>query len=360
LWASIIISLDGIDTDDFFRQYMCGILTRKIPKSKLVEQFKKYYLRNVKNTELLGEFSYYSDWDKTEEDEEDASEYAEDDDELIDLKSKPDIRLSIEDFLKKISLASSCYRKIIRHEFPSNKINRRLKNLESILSMPSYIYLMFFLQGDDDENTKLEVLRMIEAFMLRRHICNKRTSENDNIFSRLLRLRGVDILVQIKSQLLEDYPDDIEFEDSFSKHDFAGILIPRAKYVLSEIEYFMRGNTGEFTLNSGNEVHLEHIIPEKIKPSNWKRKYGDWESYLGENAVFRHKKLVNKIGNMTLLAGQLNISASNNPFIAKKECYNQSDITLTQQLVEYSDFKFEHLEARGAKLTETAMKIWRL
>jgi Uncharacterized conserved protein len=360
LWSKIIISLDEIDTDDFFRQFMSGILTRKIPKSKLVEEFKKYYLKNVKNTELLGEFAYYSDWDKTEEDDEEINENG-DDDETPDTKPKNNVRLSIEDFLKKISLASACYRKIIRYEFPSVKINRRLKNLASILSMPSYIYLMFYLQRDDNENAKLEMLRIFEVFMLRRHICNKRTSENDDIFAKLLRLAGGDLVQKVKDQLHEDYPDDIEFEDSFAKHDFVGILIPRAKYVLSEIEYFIRGNTGEFTLNSGNEVHLEHVIPEKIKPSNWKRKFGDWETYLGEHAAIKHKKYVSKIGNMTLLAGELNISASNNPFSAKKKCYKQSDISLTKQLAsDYSDFKFSHVEKRGIKLTEIAMEIWKL
>lgn len=362
LWSKIIISLDSIDTDGFFRQYMCGVLTRKITKSKLVEEFKKYYLKNVKQTELLGEFAYYSDWDKEDDDDNSDSIDNDEDDENEDSESvKLDSRLSIEDFLKGISSAATCYRKIVRQEFSSVKINRRLGNLSSILSMPSYIYLMFYLQNDNDESEELEVLRIIEVFMLRRHICNKRTSENDNIFARLLRITGANYVQQVKDQLEEDYPEDIDFEDSFAKHDFSGVLIPRAKYVLSEIEYYLRGSTGEFTLNSGNEVHLEHIIPEKIKPNNWKKKFGDWESYLGEHAGVKHKKFVSKIGNMTLLAGELNISASNNPFSAKKKCYKQSDISLTKQLVtDYTDFRFYHVEKRGAKLTEAAMNIWKI
>ena len=360
LWSAIIMSLDEIDTDDFFRQYMSGMLTRKIPKSKLVEEFKKYYLKNVQHTELLGEFAYYSDWGKTEEEDSDPDENEEDDEETkAEIKIKVDKRVSIEAFLKRISLASACYRQIIRQEFPSVKINRRLKNLASILSMPANIYLMFYLQGNSEDAEKLEILRILEVFMLRRHICNKRTSENDDIFAKLLRLEGDNLIQKVKDQLQEDYPEDIDFEDSFSKHDFVGILIPRAKYVLSEIEYYLRGNTGEFTLNSGNEVHLEHIIPEKITPSNWKRKFGDWETYLGEHSAVKHKKYVSKIGNMSLLAGELNISASNNPFSAKKNCYKQSDINLTKQLVtDYTEFKFYHVEKRGKYLTEIAMKIW--
>jgi uncharacterized protein with ParB-like and HNH nuclease domain len=359
LWSKIIISLDQINTDDFFRQYMCGILTRKVPKSKLVEEFKKYYLKNVKQTELLGEFSYYSDWDKTEEDDDLDNEEP---DNIVDTGEKPDNRILITEFLNKIVLASSCYRKIVFQGFKSTKINRRLKNLASILSTPTNIYLMFYMQSDSAENEKLEILRIFEVFMLRRHICNKRTSENDNIFAKLLRIVDSENLIQeIKTNLQEDYPEDIDFEDNFCKHDFVSMLIPRAKYVLSEIEYSKRGNTGEFTLNSGNEVHLEHIIPEKIKPNNWKKKFGDWEAYLGEYSAFKHKKYVSKIGNMTLLAGELNISASNNPFDAKKAAYMKSDIVLTQELFsEYPEFKFDQVETRGKELTDLAMKIWKI
>lgn len=361
LWTEIIISLDGIDTDDFFRQYMSGILTRKIPKSKLVEEFKKYYLKNVKHTELLGEFSYFSDWENadTEDDVIDSSNQENDSDEEVKIE---DNRLSIEDFLKNVSLAAACYKKIIWQEFPSPKINRRLKNLASILSYPSYIYLMFYLQKIDNEAEKLEMLRIFEVFMLRRHVCNRRTSENDDIFAKLLRIEGNDRIIQrVKDQLQEDYPDDVEFEESFSKHDFGGILIPRAKYVLSEIEYLLRGSTGEITINSGNEVHLEHIIPDKIKTNSSKKKFGDWETYLGEHSGVKHKKYVNKIGNMTLLASDLNIGASNNPFVAKKKHYKQSDIILTKELAsEYQDFRFFHVEKRGQKLTEYAMKIWKI
>ena len=359
LWSVIILSLDGIDTDMFFRQFMCGLLTRQIPKSKLVEEFKKYYLNNVKHTELLGEFGYYSDWDKT--DIEDTLDDDFEDDETTVTKPEKDNRISIEDFLKKISFAAACYQRIVRHQFSNVKINRRLKNLSAILSTPTYIFLMFYLQKNDEEAEKLEIMRMFEVFMLRRHICNKRTSQNDNIFANLLRLEGPDLLQKIKKQLAAELPGDIEFEGCFPIYDFEGILIPRAKYVLSEIEYFERGNTGEFSLNSGDEVHLEHIIPEKIKPSNWKRKYGDWEEYLGEHAAIKHKNNVSKIGNMSLLAGDLNISASNNPFISKQECYKQSDIKITQILGnDYHEFKFDNVVERGNTFTKIALAIWKL
>ena len=149
------------------------------------------------------------------------------------------------------------------------KINQSLLHLDSIQSFPTYIFLMFFLQKDIPKGGGLAVLKMLEAFMLRRHICKERTSQNDDIFSNLLRVRDdTDYVSSIKSTLAEFFPDDLDFQDSLPKHDFDGRQINRAKYVLTKIEYYKTNNKGEYLVNDGQDVQLEHIIPEKIIPSD--------------------------------------------------------------------------------------------
>jgi len=356
-WSTIITNLDGINTDIFFRQYTTGILTRKTPMSRLVTEFKKHYMKHVKQTDLLGEFVFYND--DPESDDEDEKQTSSDVDE-IETAIKKNNRVDVIYYLDNILKASDCYKNIVFKKFTSIKINRHLTNLDSILSQPSYIFLMFYLQSISAEKEKVEILQLLETFMMRRHICASRTSENDDIFAKLLRIEKVDYYESIKTALLGDMPDDEDFNESFPKNDFGGILIPRAKYALSQIEYFLRGNTGELTINVGNEVHLEHIIPEKIGLISWKQKYGDWETYLGINSVSKHKKFVSKIGNMTLLAGDLNIKASNNPFNRKKDSYKKSAIHITNELgSKYADFKFFHVDKRGKELAEIASQIWK-
>jgi uncharacterized protein with ParB-like and HNH nuclease domain len=69
LWSEIITNLDDIDSDDFLRQFICSILHRKVTMSLLVYEFKKYYLKNIKQAELLGEYEYYqTDYDLEDED----------------------------------------------------------------------------------------------------------------------------------------------------------------------------------------------------------------------------------------------------------------------------------------------------
>ncbi|MBA4240443.1 MAG: DUF262 domain-containing protein [Sphingobacteriaceae bacterium] len=362
LWSQIIINLNDIDTDDFLRHFICSTLQRKVTKSALVYEFKRYYLKNVENADLLGEFEYYQDMYDADDDEYIEENEVKTEEKIEDKKSK-EPKFSITSFLENLKDLSEIYRKIsfAKHELP--KINRSISNLNNILSKPSYIFLMHFLLNEKHvAKEKLAVLKFIETLMLRRHICERRTSENDDIFSKLVSFVGEEnILSNIKEFIMdEEYmPNDNEFEESFPKHQFKGRLIDRAKYVLETIEYHERGNTSELLVSSSEEVHLEHIIPQTINTKKSKEEFGDWVTYLGDKSVAKHKKYVNYIGNMTLLGESLNIQAYNNPFAKKKNSYKKSSFLITQGLANQNDFKFSHVDRRGEELTALALRIWK-
>lgn len=357
LWSKVITDLDGIDTDDFLRQYACTLLGRKLSGNMLIGEFKKYYMKHVLRTELLGEYEHYAQEEYVEgEDEELPDDPFEDETEEEALNNG---KQTIQEFLTDIRNASSIYKQLHQASFKDAKVNRHMRNLHRILSKPTYIFLMHYMQQGRDSKEVYEVLRLLEIFMLRRHICGMRTSEHDEIFSKLLRTLDEDDIIQaIKDHLQDYYPEDSLFQDRLPTYEFKGILIERAKYILEQIEYDATGSTGEFLVGSSTEVHLEHIVPQVINTKKSKKEFGDWETYLGKNAKTRHKRLVNYIGNMTLLGAPLNIKASNNPFRRKRDSYAKSMISLTNELAKMPEFKFSHLEKRGEDLTEKALKIW--
>ncbi|RZK39057.1 MAG: DUF262 domain-containing protein [Pedobacter sp.] len=366
LWADLIIALDGIPTDDFFRQYVTSVYTRKITVNKLIEEFKKHYFKNVKDVDKLGEYRYNNGagesediYDEDEDTNEEPLNDLEQEEEEIVLTGK---RIDISDYLREIVNAGKCYSKIWYSNFDDKKLNKRLQDLQAVRSFPSYIFLMHYLQTDTPKKEKYKVLEFITTVMLRRHICSRRTSENDDIFAKLLRLNFTEdgYLNKFKDLLLEDYPEDDEFVDRFPVHDLKHQVLDRARYILTEIEYFKSGNTGEFAISSPDDVHVEHIIPQKITSKSNIAEFGNWEVYLGNKALIYHKQKVNRIGNLTLLAGNLNIGASNNPFIRKKKSYKESNILLTQELGNLADFKFYHLDKRGTELAEIAKQIWKI
>ena len=99
------------------------------------------------------------------------------------------------------------------------------------------------------------------------------------------------------------------------------------------------------------DVHVEHIIPQKIKTKKAKEEFGDWVTYLGDKAESQHPKYVARIGNLTLFAGALNISASNNPF-AMKEAGLQGFRHPADQgsWRRWRKFKFKTVEQRSTML----------
>ena len=79
---------------------------------------------------------------------------------------------------------------------------------------------------------------------------------------------------------------------------------------------------------------------------------------LGSNTENQHSKFVDRIGNLTLFAGPLNIGASNNPFARKKAAYKESSIILTSDLTKRSNFKFRDIDKRSHELSEIAVELW--
>lgn len=367
LWSSTIIALDAADTDDFLRHFMCALMGRKITKSQLVVEFKKYYLQHVKDTEMLGEFEYYLDEGDEDEEEEAVLTEPDDGDEEGNERPAPaqsaTPRIPMQTFLKRIHAAAVVYGKVCRADFKDHRVNRRIKDLHRILARPTYIFLMHYMQRKDSVDVQVKVLGLIATIMLRRHVCARRTAENDDIFAKMLPvLDKADVVTALRGYLVdsEHFPDDAEFQDSFPKHELKGRLVERARYILESIEQYNTGGTYELSVNPGSEVHLEHIIPEKITTKRSKRLYGDWQTYLGANAKNLHKRYVHRIGNMTLLAAPLNIQASNNPYAAKKKLYKKSNIGLTKALATLPSFNFKRVEKRGADLAGVALKIWSL
>jgi hypothetical protein len=362
LWSDIITDLDEIDTNQFLRQYMCMLLQRKVTIKNLVEEFKRYYVNQVEFSELLSDAELYSDEPELSEDEDESLEDEEDQIELIQDEAKTEKikRVSIINFLKEVKDASLLYRRIRLREFSEDKINYCLLNLQRILSFPSYIFLLSLLKRNISLKEKIEVLKLIETFMLRRHICQKRTGELDNVFAQLVRVPDENIASEVKALLLENLPEDEEFSTYFPNHIFKGKLVDRARYVLEQIEYRIIKDKGEYKLSTATDVHLEHVMPQTITTKKAKKEYGDWVEYLGENALTKHRRYVSRIGNLTLIAGELNIKASNNPFNNKKDNYKLSNIHLNDSLANhYRQFKFQQIEERGKELTDYAMQIWK-
>jgi uncharacterized protein with ParB-like and HNH nuclease domain len=363
-WTRVIVSLDGIDTDSFFRHYLMCTIMKKITYVKLTSELKRYYLMTVKEAEMLPEFRHSADIPNYMNGEEtDNSGNDEPEQVLVGVEYiKINIRNKINmcDYSSILAKNASIYANMINCEFGNKRINLYLYNLKRIESTPAYTFLLKLFAKEIDENEIIKILKGIEAFILRRHICERRTAELDDIFPKLVSVRDECRYEQIKEILQENYPDNREFREKFAtyNHRRSG---DRAKYILEKIEYHLIEDQGEYEIKSGSDVHLEHIIPLTISTKKAQREYGDWVTYLGKDAEANHEHYVDRIGNYTLLAQKLNITASNNPFGAKKREYRKSNIRMTKELASsYRAFRYKQVKFRSQKFAEIAVGIWSL
>lgn len=372
-WRHLILNLDKLDHSDmdrFFRQYLMGKLKLKIPKSRLIEEFKNYYYLNIQEAEKLSDYQARLELigrkkygrPKSEQTE-DYEENGEDDIAGFNKEAYHQKKIGIRSFAKEIRECSAIYESLVSAEDKNPKIARGLYALKRIEATPAYTFLIHaFWRGIDDGGC-IKILGLIETFILRRQICEYRTSELDDIFPRLCGLAKKDLVESVKNGLAEYLPNDKEFQDKFPFFSNKGAE-ERAKHILARVENHLQGDSEEIDIRGGAEVHLEHIIPQTISGRKAREENGgDWIRYLGKNkdrVKELHKKYVNRIGNLSLLAEKLNIRASNNPFKSKGGQYKKSAFQLNKDLSKnYNKFRFPQVDERSEMLAEIAIKIWK-
>lgn len=365
-WAELLVELDGIAIDTFFRQYLIAHLCRRVTKSEVVDEFQRRFMREVEEASSLPERRYYSDEDDDGDDEEEnvieggkvpATDDAADGEnggvtEVV-------TRIPFSQFIKAIVARARVYKQLVLASTGNPGLDRRLRNLRLIRSQTSYGFLMSLRAGGCPDKTFEEVLRLTETFMLRRHTTRERTNENETVFAQLCTVSPEDPLERTKEVLREYCPGDERFREQLIAATFPSRVMDRARYILEQIEVDLQGAYTELVPAGPDDVHIEHIMPQKIKTKKSKTQFGDWLTYLGSTAAQKHPLYVSRIGNLTLFAGPLNMGASNNPYQRKKSAYVQSAFKITRTLpTKYREFRFAQIDARSRALADRALKIW--
>lgn len=353
-WTEVLGHLDGTNSDGFFRYYLMSVLQTRMAMSEVVAEFKKYFMKSVSEAEALPGHADYKDSDDFDDDD------AGGDEEHADTAEQavPDKRVSFQEFITHLNLCAKVYGELQLAKTGDARFDRHLRNLRMIKAIQTYGFLMHLRSGGCADKDFLEILRITESFILRRHVCRERTNETEALFARLCGADASSPVKVTKEAYRALCPPDEKVRQEFSQAHFAANLIDRARYCLERIELSKHGKHNELNVLGSDDVHVEHIMPQKIKTKSMKKEFGDWVSYLGPNAEAMHPRYVDRIGNMTLFAGPLNIGASNNPFARKKTAYKESAIQITKELTWKSNFRFKDIEKRSRALADAAVEIW--
>ncbi len=360
-WSEILKSLDGLSTEDFFRNYLCAQQKRRITAAYVIANFKELFFLQVREAggHITQKYASDDELDPVNGENFDEDDQYEDFGENSSISAIKVERLSFQDFIERIASHARIYRQIVKAETDNPAINRHLRNLQLIKAAQTYSFLMALRAGGCSDKNFLEVLKITESLMLRRHICRERSNENESLFARLCGIDPANPVPAIKAAVQKYVPSDEKFQQAFQNYEFSANLIGRARYCLEQFEQASSGQYQELAVLGAESVEVEHIVPQQLTDRRIKGDHDGWVGYLGENFSEKHRQLISTIGNLTLFHGSLNVMASNYSYDEKKKFYEKSSITMTKSLPQaVPEFRFPQLQERSQQLAELALTTW--
>ncbi|NLX51089.1 MAG: DUF262 domain-containing protein [Deltaproteobacteria bacterium] len=195
-------------------------------------------------------------------------------------------------------------------------------------------------------------VRLIEAYVFRRAICNIPTNSLNKTFATFTKALKKDrYLESIQAHLLllpsyRRFPNDEEFKREFQIRDLYNFR--SRSYWLRRMENYGRKERVEVA-----EYTIEHILPQNENLSKgWKEALGlEWERI--------RKTWLHTLGNLTLTG--YNSEYSDRAFVEKRDMpggFKESPLRLNQGLGSLEQWNEETIKARAQRLSEAAVTVW--
>ncbi|MGX6443558.1 DUF262 domain-containing protein [Neobacillus sp. K501] len=314
-WNEIEANLDGIDKSDFLNTVVT-LFNGKTTKAQ--------------NLEKIEEYGYLSS------------------------------ALSVEKFLDNLKRASKYYLEIKKPELKNHsdknslkyykKISEDLHLFKSKQHIP--IILSLFMKNYPLEEIN-QILKLVLGINIRNFFISQRKANTVEItFTDLSRKIYKDeiSIEELKQQLNKIKISDKELLGALSNREFSSGPDERnVKYILRSI-YEYENNSETIISNDNQKVNLEHILPVTPRTnSQWLNMFPNEEE---------RKRYTANIGNMTIILGNINSSASNKDFSEKKDLYMNSTIIQNKNIASLEKWTKNEIEERQEKLGALITKIW--
>lgn len=229
--------------------------------------------------------------------------------------------------------------------FNDAQINEILASLAT-MNVKMFYPLVFAMVNKEYEEADIKrILRAVEVLAFRNFVVKKLNSNRyetkfSQIANDLSHDRGmVDDALKSIRDITED---DASFLRALIELEIRAV--PIAKYVLREIEDFSCPE--KKTTRNNRVINLEHIMPKN--------------NNIWQVDATVHTKHLYRLANQTIMLEEYNKSASNKLFSAKKENYKKSAIKMTQELLQYSEWGLDQIQAREQRLIEVIRERWAL
>lgn len=233
-----------------------------------------------------------------------------------------------------------------------NSVFQDINKLKMDVQMPFIMHVYNdYKNGYITSNEFIEVLRMTEAYIVRRSICDIPTNSLNKTF--ITMKKSIDLkdyvnslkIAFIKLDSYKEFPDDEKFRQAFLEKNIYKMRI--ANYILVKLENYDNKEPISY-----EGYTIEHIMPQNKDLSS------EWKSALGENWEEVHKSLLHRIGNLTLT--RYNSEMSDKPFQNKIPVFEKSAThNLNQLVIKQTTWNGAVIEERANQLAEIAKQVWK-
>lgn len=219
-----------------------------------------------------------------------------------------------------------------------------------------------------------ECVGLVERFMFRSlTIEQTKTNDLERKLGEVARLLTNGKPASAFRKHLRSLSDDTRFEADFARH-----AQRRAKvqyYILRELEILLLGS-GKGVIPGGHATaknNIEHVLPKSLCNQETRKHEWSWARANKE----RHKALVNRLGNLLILEGDINDDVGNHEFEVKRggafkksngktktlKCYKDSALAWPKRLCDsatWPEWTADDIDRRQAEMAKHALKVWRL
>ena len=228
-----------------------------------------------------------------------------------------------------------------------------LRELKVDVAYPFLLELYHDYAGDMlSKQDFVAAVRLIEAYVFRRAICNIPTNSLNKTFATFTKALKKDrYLESIQAHLLllpsyRRFPNDEEFKRELQVRDLYNFR--SRSYWLRRLE-----NHGRKERVEVDEYTIEHILPQNENLSKaWKEALGtEWERI--------RETWLHTLGNLTLTG--YNSEYSDRTFVEKRDMqggFKESPLRLNQGLGQLEQWNEETIKARAQRLSEAAVTVW--
>ena len=268
------------------------------------------------------------------------------------------------------------YAKIYNHvdtaKVGTDKLNRKLNQLRTLDSTIAYPFFMAFFDYASKvelaETEIYQVLDVIEAYWVRRIICNLPSNALNKVFATLHRdvlnyvdkssgystNSYIDVLtyVLLKKGGSSVFPSDDEVKGDFKTRQVYKMPVNSRMFILERMENQDNNERHDVVKElTEKNITIEHIMPQTLS-SKWKATLGDdWERI--------HEQYLHTMANLTLTG--YNSQYSNLTFIEKRNMqkgFKDSAFRLNNFVKSCEQWTETELKARQKELQNVFMRLW--